>query len=207
MLAVTSNPCDLVLSKSETTVAVHIQDVEKLVLTVLSSDTCVWLALVQLADTGGTATAGDSGPAPAALLLPQRGTAHRYTLGTGNTVGQARDASSTAAAGHRHLGWARLLRGVLGWEEWMGRGKEIMGGKVTERLQKRNMRRKEIKEQLILKGKCEKLNNGNFLYAHSQPQRCPIMIPLDHYIRLSHLLVASCPFGDGLLNENCFHHW
>lgn len=113
----------------------------------MSSDTGIWLALVQLADTGGTATAGDSGPAPAALLLPQRGAAHRYALGTGNTAGQTRDASSTAAAGHRHLGWARLLRGGLGWEEWMGRGKEIVGGKVTERLQKRNMRRKEMQEQ------------------------------------------------------------
>lgn len=41
-----------------------------LVLTVLSSNPGVWLALAQLAEAGGTAAAGDSGPAPAALLLP-----------------------------------------------------------------------------------------------------------------------------------------
>lgn len=114
-----------------------------LVLTILRSDTGVWLALVQLADTGGTATAGDGGPAPAALLLPQGGSAHRYTLGAGDTAGQARDASS-AAAGHRHLGRAWLLRWGLGWQEWMGRGEDIMGGKVTERLRKRKTRREEI---------------------------------------------------------------
>lgn len=115
-----------------------------LVLTILGSDTGVWLALVQLADTGGTATAGDGGPAPAALLLPQGGPAHRYTLGAGDTAGQARDASS-AAAGHRHLGRAWLLGWEMGWEEWVGRGEDIMGGKVTERLRKRKTRRKGIK--------------------------------------------------------------
>lgn len=113
-----------------------VQFVVNLVLTILSSDTRVWLALAQLADTGGTAAAGDGGPAPAALLLPQSGTAHRDTLSTGNTAGQARDASSAAAAGHCHLGRARLLGAGLGWKEWMGRGEDIMGGKVTERLQK-----------------------------------------------------------------------
>lgn len=117
-----------------------------LVLTVLSNVTGVWLALAQLANTGGTAAAGDGGPAPAALLLPQSGAAHRDTLSAGNAAGQARDASSAAAAGHRYLGRARLLGGGLGWKEWMGRGKDIMGGKVTETLQKRNMRREEIKE-------------------------------------------------------------
>lgn len=124
----------------------------------MRSDTGIWLALAQLADAGGTATAGDGGPAPAALLLPQRGTAHRHTLSTGNTAGQARDASSTAAASHRHLGRARFLSGDLGRDEWMRRGKDIMGGKVTERLKKRNTRRKEIKQQLNIQiyCKCEK---------------------------------------------------
>lgn len=67
------------------------------------------MALAQLADTGGTAAARDGGPAPAALLLPQSGTAHRDTFSTGNAAGQTRDASSAAAAGHCHLGRARLL--------------------------------------------------------------------------------------------------
>lgn len=106
-----------------------------LVLTILSSDTGVWLALAQLAETGGTAAAGDGGPAPAVLLLPQSGAAHRDTLGTGDAAGQAGDASSAAAAGHRHLGRAWLLGAGWGWKEWMGRGNDIMGGKVTERLQ------------------------------------------------------------------------
>lgn len=88
-----------------------------LVLTVLSCDTGVWLALAQLADTGGTAAAGDGGPAPAALLLPQSGTAHRDTFSAGDAAGKARDASSTAAARHCHLGRARLLGGGLGWKE------------------------------------------------------------------------------------------
>lgn len=87
------------------------------------------MALAQLADTGGTAAAGDGGPAPAALLLPQSGSAHRDALGTGDTARQARNASSTA--GHSHLGRA----GLLGWKELMGRGKDIVGRKVTERLQ------------------------------------------------------------------------
>lgn len=81
---------------------------------VLSSDSGVWLALAQLAETGGTAAAGDGGPAPAALLLPQSGTAHRDALGTGDAAGQAGDASSAAAAaGHCHLSGAGLL--VSGW--------------------------------------------------------------------------------------------
>ena len=103
------------------------------------------MALSQLADTGGTAAAGNGGPAPAALLLPQSGAAHRDTLSTSDTAGQARDASSAAAAGHRHLGRAGLLGGGSGWKGWMGRGKDIMGGKVTVRLPNRNTRRKEIK--------------------------------------------------------------
>lgn len=96
------------------------------------------MALAQLAETGGTAAAGDGGPTPAALLLPQRGTAHRDTLSTGNTAGQARDAAAAAAAaaGHRHLGGARLLGRGFGWKEWIGRGKDIMGVKVTQILQK-----------------------------------------------------------------------
>lgn len=81
---------------------------------VLSSDSGVWLALAQLAETGGTAAAGDGGPAPAALLLPQSGTAHWDTLGAGDAAGQAGDASSAAAAGHRHLSRARLLGEGLG---------------------------------------------------------------------------------------------
>lgn len=80
---------------------------------ILTSDTGVWLAPAQLAETGGTAAAGDGGPAPAALLLPQSGAAHRDTLSTGDTAGQARDAASTATAGHCDLGRARLL--VSGW--------------------------------------------------------------------------------------------
>lgn len=85
------------------------------VLTVLSSDSGVWLALAQLAETGGTAAAGDGGPAPAALLLPQSGTAHRDALGTGDAAGQAGDASSAAAAaGHCHLSGAGLLGEGLG---------------------------------------------------------------------------------------------
>lgn len=114
-----------------------------MVLTILRSGRSIWLALGQLADTGGAATAWNGGPAPAALLLPQRGAAHRYSLGTGYAAGQAGDASSSAgaaaggAAGHRHLGRARLLRvGGLGWEEWKGRGEDTMGGKATERLNK-----------------------------------------------------------------------
>lgn len=67
----------------------------------------VWLALAQLANAGGTATAGDGGPAPPGLLLPQRGPAHRDTLSTGYTAGQARNTAPTA--GHRHLGRAWLL--------------------------------------------------------------------------------------------------
>lgn len=104
-------------------------------LTILSSNTGVWLALAQLAETGGTAAAGDGGPAPAALLLPQSGTAHWDTLSTGNTAGQAWYASPTAAS-HSHLCRARLLGRGLGCKEWMERGKDIMGGKVTERLHK-----------------------------------------------------------------------
>lgn len=118
-----------------------------LVLTILRSDTGVWLALVQLADTGGTATAGDGGPAPAALLLPQGGSAHRHALGAGDAAGQARDASSAAAAGHRHLGRAWLLGWGLGREERVGRGEDIMGGEVTERLRNRKTRRKEVKKK------------------------------------------------------------
>lgn len=106
-----------------------------LVLTILSSNTGVWLALTQLAETGGTAAAGDGGPAPAALLLPQTGTAHWDTLSTGNTARQAWDAASTAA-GHGHLGRAGLLGRGFGCKELMERGKDIMGGKVTERLHK-----------------------------------------------------------------------
>lgn len=104
------------------------------------------MALAQLAETGGTAAAGDGGPAPAALLLPQSGAAHRNTLSTGDTAGQARDAASTAAAGHCHLGRARLLGRGSDWKEWMGRGKDIMGGKVTQRLQKGMQKGKRSKE-------------------------------------------------------------
>lgn len=110
----------------------------------MGSDTGIRLALAQLADTGRTTTAGDGGPAPAVLLLPQRGTADWYTLSIGNAAGQARDASSTAAAGQCHLGRTGLLSGVLGWEKWIGRGKEKMEGKVTHRLHRRKMRRELI---------------------------------------------------------------
>lgn len=99
--------------------------------------------MAQLAETGGTAAAGDSGSIPAALLLPQRGPAHWDTLSTGNTAGQARDAASTAAAGHRHLGRAWLLGRGLGWKEWKGGGKDIMGGKVTKRLQEMQKKGKD----------------------------------------------------------------
>lgn len=104
------------------------------ILTILRSDTGVWLTLAQLAETGGTAAAGDGGPAPAGLFLPQSRAAHRDALGTGNTAGQARDAASTAAAGYCYLSRAGLLGKGLGWKEWVG-GKDIMAGKVTERLQ------------------------------------------------------------------------
>lgn len=84
----------------------------------MGSDTGIRLALAQLADTRRTTTAGDGGPAPAVLLLPQRGTADWYTLSIGNAARQARDASSTAAAaGQCHLGGTGLLSGVLGWEK------------------------------------------------------------------------------------------
>lgn len=99
------------------------------------------MALAQLADAGGTPTAGNSGPAPAALLLPYTCTADGYPLRTGNAAGQARDASSTTAAGHRHLRWSRLLSRYLVWEEWIRKKKETLGGKVTNRLHKRNTRR------------------------------------------------------------------
>lgn len=104
-------------------------------LTILSSDTGVWLALAQLAQARGTAAAGDGGSAPAALLLPQSGTAHRDTLCAGNAAGQAWDAAS--AAGHRHLSRAGFLVEGLCWKERVGRGEDTMGGKVTERLQKK----------------------------------------------------------------------
>lgn len=104
------------------------------------------MALAQLAETGGTAAAGDGGPAPAALFLPQSGAAHRDTLRAGNTAGQAWDTASTAAAGHRYLSRARLLGKGLGWKEWMNRGKDIMGGKVTDRLQKGIRGRKRLKK-------------------------------------------------------------
>lgn len=93
------------------------------------------MALAHLAETGSTAAAGYGGPAPAALLLPQSGTAHWDTLSTGNTAGQAWYAASTAA-GHRHLSGARLLGRGLGCKERMERRKDIMGGKITERLHK-----------------------------------------------------------------------
>lgn len=95
------------------------------------------MALAQLAETGGTAAAGDGGSAPAALLLPQGGTAHRDTLSAGDTAGQAWYAASAAAASHCHLGRTGLLGGRgSGWKEWIRRGKDKMGGKVTRRLQK-----------------------------------------------------------------------
>ena len=124
-----------------------------LVLTVLSCDTGVRLALAQLAETGGTAAAGDGGPAPAALLLPQCCTAHWDALGTGNAAGQARDAAAAAAAaaGHCHLGWAWLLGRSEGWEEWIGRGEGIMGGKVTQRLQQGIWEGRRSKEKLNTK--------------------------------------------------------
>ncbi len=103
----------------------------------MSGRTGFWLALAELADAGGTAAAGDGGPAPAALLLPQSGAAHRDSLSAGNAAGQAGDATSAAAAaGHSHFGRARLLVEGLGWKEWMGRGMDIMGGKVTDKLKK-----------------------------------------------------------------------
>lgn len=88
------------------------------VLTILGSGAGVRVALAQLADTGGTPTAGNSCPAPAALLLPQSRTADGYALSTGDAAGQARDASSAAAAGHCHLGWSGLLSRGLVWEKW-----------------------------------------------------------------------------------------
>lgn len=94
------------------------------------------MALAQLADAGGTAAAGDSGPAPACLLLPQCGAACWDALSTGDAAGQAGDAPSTAAARHRDLGGAGLLDGGLGWKEREGRGEGTMGGKVTKRLQR-----------------------------------------------------------------------
>lgn len=95
--------------------------------TVLSGDAGVRPALAQLADAGGAAAAGDGRPAPAVLLLPQGGAAHRHALG----AGEAREASS-GAAGHRHLGRAGLLGAGLGRR---GGGKDTMGGEVTQRLQ------------------------------------------------------------------------
>lgn len=80
---------------------------------ILSSDTGVWLTVAQLAETGGTAAAGDGGPAPAGLFLPQSGTAHWHPLGAGDTAGQAWDAAPAAAAGHCYLSRAGLL--VSGW--------------------------------------------------------------------------------------------
>lgn len=80
---------------------------------ILSSDTGVWLTVAQLAETGGTAAAGDGGPAPAGLFLPQSGAGHRHPLGAGDTAGQAWDAAPAAAAGHCYLSRARLL--VSGW--------------------------------------------------------------------------------------------
>lgn len=102
----------------------------------MSSDTGVWLTVAQLAETGGTAAAGDGGPAPAGLFLPQSGAAHWHPLGAGNTAGQAWDAApAAAAAGHCYLSWAGLLCNGWGWKEWVGREKDILAGKVTERLQ------------------------------------------------------------------------
>lgn len=109
------------------------------VLTILSSDTGVWLTVAQLAETGGTAAAGDGGPAPAGLFLPQSGAGHRHPLGAGDTAGQAWDAAPAAAAGHCYLSRARLLGNGWGWKEWAGRGKDILAGKVTERLQKKGI--------------------------------------------------------------------
>lgn len=91
--------------------------------------------MAQLAETGGTAAAGDGGPAPAGLFLPQSGAAHWHPLGAGNTAGQAWDAAPAAAAGHCYLSWAGLLCNGWGWKEWVGRGKDILAGKVTGRLQ------------------------------------------------------------------------
>lgn len=64
--------------------------------------------MAQLAETGGTAAAGDGGPAPAGLFLPQSGAGHRHPLGAGDTAGQAWDAAPAAAAGHCYLSRARL---------------------------------------------------------------------------------------------------
>lgn len=113
------------------------------VLTILRGAAGVWLTLAQLADAGGAAAAGNGGPAPAALLLPQGGAAHWHSLCPGDAAGQAGDASSTtagtagAAAGHRHLGRARLLTvGQLVGKEGKGIGEEdTMGSEVTQRLQ------------------------------------------------------------------------
>lgn len=82
------------------------------VLTVSGGGAGARVALCQLADAGSAAAAGDGGPTPAALLLPQAGTAGRDPLGAGDAAGQAGD-----AAGHRHLGWARLLGKGWGWME------------------------------------------------------------------------------------------
>lgn len=101
--------------------------------------------------------AGDGGPAPAGLFLPQSGAAHWHPLGAGNTAGQAWDAAPAAAAGHCYLSRAGLLRNGWGWKEWVGRGKDILAGKVTERLQEKGMRRKEIKEHLQCK--CNEKSN------------------------------------------------
>lgn len=121
------------------------QDVEECVivaLTVLSSDTGLRLALAQLAEAGGAAAAGDGGAAPAALLLPQSGAAHRDPLSAGDAAGQAGDAAPPAAC-YRHLGRAGLLGEGLGGEEGEGRGNYMMGGKVTDRLRKRNTRKEK----------------------------------------------------------------
>lgn len=114
-----------------------------LFLTILSGNTGVCLVLAQLVETRGTAAAGDGGPAPAALLLPESCTAHRDPLCAGNTAGKAWDAASTA--GHCYLSRPRLL-GLI-QEGWMGRVKDIMGGKVTGET-KKNERKNRNKEKL-----------------------------------------------------------
>lgn len=117
-------------------------------LTILCGGPRLGLALAQLADAGRAAAAGDGGPAPARLLLPQGGAARGHPLGAGDAAGQARDAAPRAAARHRHLGRAGLLDGGGGEGEGEGRagggGEDTMGGKVTERLRRRNTWRKEI---------------------------------------------------------------